>query len=235
MMMPQMFRRSAALRMTFIVVAAMLLAGCSEDKPKQKSEKDNRSAQEKVLILKQRFQQLESSLDDMQRDLEIQKKQIESTREIVKSIRHSLVKGGLKGYNLDNVSTTDPLVLNAVALQKERDQNKVKKEEEKKASENRLFNGLLLFIFFLIVVALFVVSLKDKKPGDNPSSEVMTGGDPLAPSSGAATASAPGVAPPADASPAPAEPESYGELRPNRPDDVVDEDEGADDLGGPHP
>lgn len=219
MLMPQVFRKSAAPRMILLVLAVMLLAGCSEDKPKPKSDKDNRTAQEKVLILKQRFQQLESSLDDMQRDLEIQKKQIDSTREVVKSIRHSLVKGGLKGYNLDNVSTTDPLVLNAVALQKVRDQNKEKKEEEKKSSENRMFNGLLLFVFFLIVVALFVVSLKDKKPAETPTSEVMADPAPATPPP------SPSAAPAASAAaPAADEDDNYGELRPNRPDDVVDDD-----------
>jgi len=146
-----------------------VLAGCnSENDEKQREKKDNRPPQERVLILKQRFDQLEANIDEMKRDLAIQQKRLESTREIAESIKHSLMKGGLKGYSLGNISTTDPLVLKA--LEKQRNQKADKKEGKslKENAEDRILNGLLMGVFLLFVIAIFVVALRDRKAAEQP-------------------------------------------------------------------
>lgn len=148
------------------IVASAVLSGCGSDKPNEEKKKDNRTPQERVLVLKQRFDQLEASLREMKHDVEIQKKRIESTQKIVDSIKHSLVKGGLKGYSIGNISTTDPLVLEALRQHQEQKQKEKKRKAEKEEADNTILNALLIACFLVFIVAIFVAALKDKKSID---------------------------------------------------------------------
>lgn len=164
-----------------VFVAAILLSGCGSAKPKEEKKKDNRSPQERVLLLKQRFNQLEASLQEMKHDVEIQKQRIESTQKIVDSIKHSLVKGGLKGYSLGNVSTTDPLVLEALSKHQQKKQDKNAREAEKEQADNTILNALLIACFIVFIVAIFVAALKDKKSIEPIEPTVWEPSDPDAP------------------------------------------------------
>lgn len=176
-MVNQMFSRNLlrVWMLTLVVTALCVLAGCGsisgdgESREAQKNErKDNRTDQEKVVILKQRFEQLESSLDDMEKDLKVQRKRIESTRELADSIRHSLTKGGLRGYNLDTVSTTDPVVLASIEEKKqERDEQKAR-SKDKEETDDGILNALLIGCFLVIIASLFWVALHDRKTDEQP-------------------------------------------------------------------
>jgi hypothetical protein len=163
------FIHGAPLRLAALLGACLLiLAACSSDRQAEEKKKDERPPQEKVLILKQRFDQLDDSLKQMEKDLQIQKKRIDGTRELVESIRHSLTKGGLKGYSLENVSTTDPLLLQAINKDQAQKKEKKEREHNKDKADDRILNGLLIAAFLLIIIAIFVVALKDKKSEGQP-------------------------------------------------------------------
>ncbi len=156
------------------------LAGCGSSEPQIDEAREDRNAQEKILVLKQRFEQLESSLDNMESDLKIQQKRVESTREVVDSIRHSLTKGGLRGYSFDNVSTTDPVLLASIDEQRHQREQEKSAEKAKDDSDDRILNGLLILCFLIIIGALFWMALNDRKTDEQPV-EAGLGGAPLNP------------------------------------------------------
>ncbi len=140
-----------------------MLAGCGSDdekKPDKKSE--TKPPHQRVVILKQRFNQLENSLDEMERDLAIQRKRIDSTRETAKAIRRSLTTGNLKGYSIDTVSS-DPIVITAMKDQQKKAKNKESKKSDKEETDDRIFDTALILLFLAFIVVLFVVSLKERK------------------------------------------------------------------------
>ncbi len=180
----------APLRITLALLGGLFIfSGCGSDDKKTDDEKDEKKpAYERVVILKQRFTQLENSLDEMERDLEIQKKRIDSTRETAKSIKRSLLKGNLKGYSMDTVSS-DPLVITAMEKRQEKAQEKEAKQEKKSESDDLIFNILLITLFLIFLVVLFVVAFKDRKqttPYDTPATPV----DPDSKAAGSASAEA---------------------------------------------
>lgn len=151
------------IRSFFTVLAGtLLLAGCgSDDDKKDKKEDDKKPPYERVVILKERFDQLEADLDEMERDLNIQKKRIEKTRETAKAIKRSLIKGNLKGYSIDTIST-DPLVVAALEKRQEKDSAEQAEEAEEEESENFVLNTLLLIAFVILLIAIFWVALRDR-------------------------------------------------------------------------
>lgn len=162
------YSTTALLRLVMTLMGSLFfLVGCgSDDKEKKDDEKDDKPAYERVAILKHRFDQLENSLDEMERDLKLQKKRIESTRETAKAIKRSLLKGNLKGYSLDTVST-DPLVLKAIEDRKDKERKERQKEEDKEDADDRLFNSLLIILFVIFVIIIFVVALRDRNAGSS--------------------------------------------------------------------
>ena len=145
-----------------LLVGAILLSGCGRDKDPEKAENnDKKPAYERVVILKQRFLQLENSLDEMERDLKIQEKRIDSTRDMAKAIKRSLLKGNLKGYSIDTIST-DPMVLAAMASQQQKNKDEQKKHDEKEASDDTVINILLIAVFVIFLVMIFFVALKER-------------------------------------------------------------------------
>lgn len=156
------------------------LAGCGAPEPEMEEAREDRNAQEKILVLKQRFEQLESSLDNMESDLKIQQKRVESTREVVESIRHSLTKGGLRGYSFDNVSTTDPVLLASIDEKRQQREREKAAEKAKDDTDDRILNGLLILCFLIIIGALFWMALNDRKTDEQPL-EAGLGGAPLSP------------------------------------------------------
>lgn len=215
-------------RMTLALLSMLLLAGCgSDDKKDKDKEKDEKPPYERVIILKQRFNQLENSLDEMERDLEIHKKRIDSTRETAKAIKRSLLKGNLKGYSLETI-TTDPVVLQAIEKHRiDQEQEQEEARDEKKKSENSLFNKFLIACFIIFLVVVCVVALRDSNQA-SPYDIAIPPGDKREPRPGvpdddddSGDASLDGEPDePVD------DPSEYGELRPreDRPDTPADED-----------
>jgi uncharacterized membrane protein len=158
-----------------LFASLLLLGGCGSDDKKEdkKDDEDKKPAYERVVILKERFDQLENSLDEMERDLQLQKKRIESTRETAKSIKRSLLKGNLKGYSLDTIST-DPMVLRAVDKRIEKDQEKEAKEDAKEENDDLILNSLLIILFVIFIIIIFIVALRDRNQG-SPYDNTNTG------------------------------------------------------------
>lgn len=152
------------IRSFFAVLAgSLLLAGCgSDDEQKDKQDDDKKPAYERVVILKERFDQLETNLDEMERDLKIQHKHLEEARETAKAIKRSLIKGNLKGYSIDTIST-DPVVLAALEKRQEKDNKDEVEEAEEEESENLVLNTLLMIAFVILLIAIFWVALRDRK------------------------------------------------------------------------
>ncbi len=176
---------------TLLVLSSMLLfAGCGSDENKEeKKDDDKKPPYERVVILKERFDQLETSLDEMERDLEIQKKRIEKTRETAKAVKRSLLKGNLKGYSIDTIST-DPVVIAALEKRVDKDNKDKVEEAEEEESENFLLNTLLMIAFVILLIAIFWVALRDRNQtppydlggGDQPNSPpVSPSGSPHSP------------------------------------------------------
>lgn len=161
-----------------LVLGLFVLAGCGDDeKPeKEKDADEGKPAYERVMILKQRFEQLENSLDEMERDIKFQKQRIETARETAKDIKRSLIKGNLKGYSLDTI-TTDPMVLRAIEDQKAKDEEEKAEEEAKEESDNLILNGLLIVLFLVFLVIIFVVALRDRDQGSPYDNNRGTGTD----------------------------------------------------------
>lgn len=144
------------------LLALTLLPGCgSDDKPNNEDNDDKKPASERVAILKQRFDQLESSLDAMERDIEIQKKGLEKTRQSVKAIRRSLIQGNLKGYSIDTVTTEAQAIL-LQKMEKKHNEKKDDDKEDKKKAENAALNFILIVGFICFLIAIFWVALKDR-------------------------------------------------------------------------
>jgi len=149
------------LRLPFALLSALVLfTGCGSDK--EREEKPKKPASERVAILRERFDQLESDLNEMERDLVIQKKRIEKTRETAKAIRRSLIQGNLKGYSIDTI-TSEPVLAQRAQEKKERKQEKLSEEAEKEEAENSFLNAALIILFFIFIIVIFAVALKDRK------------------------------------------------------------------------
>lgn len=146
--------------------ATALLAGCggSDGKPEETSaeqEDKSKPAYERVAILRNRFDQLESSLNEMERDLEIQKKRIDQTRETAMAIKRSLVRGNLKGYSIDTI-TSDPAILQAIEKHKEKKADDKEKEQIKKKSESKFFSGLVIILIIVFLIVVLAVAWKER-------------------------------------------------------------------------
>jgi len=183
------------LRLPFALLSALILfAGCGSDQ--EREEKPKKPASERVAILRERFDQLESDLNEMERDLAIQKKRIEKTRETAKAIRRSLIRGNLKGYSIDTI-TSEPVLAQRAQEKKERKQEKLSQEAEKEEAENSFLNAALIILFFIFIIVIFAVALKDRKQDLPPYAPVSPDNDPR----------------PNDLTPEPIEEEgNYGEL-----------------------
>lgn len=212
-------------RVTVILTGLVMLAGCGSGDKKESSEKkdeEKRPAYERVAILRERFDQLELSLDEMERELEIQRARIKKTRETALAIKRSLIKGNLKGYSIDTI-TTDPLVIAAIDKEKQRAEKKDKDEDDKKDNGGSvLLDITLAILIILLVLFILFVALKDRKqasPYTMPVNRAPTGPEDDYEDEEEA------VLPPS--------PGTYGELRPSSPDNTAPEEPGQNEEPKP--
>lgn len=206
--------RIASLRTLLGVISVLaLVSGCDRQENHPVEKGDKKPAYERVLVLKQRFAQLETSLDDMEQDLVIQKKRIEATREMASSIKRSLVSGNLKGYSLDTVSS-DPMVINAMEKRQEKVQEKEVRAAKKDSSDDTVLNAILLVLFLVFIVTIFWIALKERhQASPYEAAPKAPYPEPLQPKNGleeAGAESAAGDSPPFQ----------YGELRPQEKTDI---------------
>lgn len=133
---------------------ALLLPGCG-DKDKEKKRQD--SALEKTAGLKKRFTQLSTTLDQLERETEIQKQKIGAARSELQAIRDMLANTRPKDLALAELATTgvvrvveaEPIVAHSEATVS---------EEEKDAAQDSVFRTLVILLF-LIGSAVFIGKL----------------------------------------------------------------------------
>src|SRR5690606_23749171 len=119
---------------------------------------DKKPAYERVAILKDRFDQLENSLDELERDLDLQKDRINHTRKTMQSIKRSLIRGNLKGYSIDTI-TSDPQLMQVIEKHKEKKAAEKEKDNLKKKAENKFLGWLIILLILAFLVVVVVVAL----------------------------------------------------------------------------
>jgi hypothetical protein len=172
---------------------ALLLPACSNSDHKKseskKSKPEHRDALSRVAALKLRFQQVNRTLDQLDQDVEVQKRNIAAARAEIDSIQHALGKGHLKEYSLDSI-TSDATALRRLKLASQENQQNEKKAEHRDAEQAKtgVLSAvvILLFIVFLIVVGIMfwrdrdAASAAGLPPNSDSEYEAENGAEPAA-------------------------------------------------------
>jgi hypothetical protein len=144
-----------------IAVAALSFAGCGGSNHRKdessKAKPEHRDALSRVAALKLRFQQVNRTLDQLDQDVEVQKRNIAAARAEIAAIQHALGKGHLKEYSLDSI-TSDAVALRRLKQSREDNEILAKKAEHRDAEQAKtgVLSAvvILLFVIFLIVVGI---------------------------------------------------------------------------------
>lgn len=159
-----------------LLVVLGLFAGCSsESKNVQTAEDDEfavSKAEKRISVLQARFENLNETLDQLERDNDLQKQRIKTARGEVNSIYRQLRNLNLKGYTMDNISTSAyhlqrlnrSETRNAEAEQK-REVKKTEAKEEKR--ERKATTTLAILLSLATIIILVLVYLKQR--GNRPS------------------------------------------------------------------
>lgn len=150
------------LKTALVAIAALtVLSGCgkSEEEEAREREERDRARLERVARFSGRVQQLEETLDLLDRDVDIQRGRIRTARADLEAIKENL-----KSYSRNPFPIPDITTATASAFFDEdyRKENK-RREEQAKDDENRAISTLLLLAFIAFFVVWFGKMWRDRK------------------------------------------------------------------------
>ena len=158
-----------------IVLCTAILNGCGGDRH-DKKDKEKRSALGAEPGLKQRFVQLGSTLDQLERESNIQKQKISSAKNELQAIHDMLAQSKMEELGLAEFATTGVAVVPAYTPK-----TVTSDVDHKEAARNSVFGTLTIIFFGLFTIVYLGKLWKDREYA--PSTVAKPASDPVASSS----------------------------------------------------
>lgn len=145
----------------------ILVTGCGEDKKDQEA----KSALNKMPGLKKRLNQLDNTLDQMERETDIQRQRIRAAKEEVDLLRKMFARGRTADFTFDAVSSGALVsVISAPQPVVERDTG----EEDREDARDSFFRALVILLFGLFSGVYLIKLYRDRSNAPDRTDQPLT-------------------------------------------------------------